>query len=160
MTADTMEVAMDAEEVKAVVEAVLKEREESGHRRLVRRPTSKVIDPTGKTWYSGAISKVQLIGYTLGLLGGVFSSVWAGMEVRDRLTVYPHVESMIEQSLDRHKAETRREMETLAPRFATAEDLNEVRQAVAVESATQSTQLAGIKEQLDRIEQRLARIGR
>ena len=149
-----------SQEIRAVVEEVLMEREKSAAHRFVRRSPSRHVDPEGRTWYSGAVSKAQVAMAVCGLIASVFSAVWAGMEVRDRLTVYPHVGVMIDERLGKHEVEARREMESLAPRFATAAELASVRQSTAVDLATQSTQLLAIKEQLDRIEQRLARSGR
>lgn len=148
------------QEIRALVEEVLQEREKSAAHRFVRRSPSRHVDPDGRTWYSGAVSKAQVAGALLGLVASVFSAVWAGMEVRDRLTVYPRVGSMIDERMGKHEIEARREMEAIAPRFATAVELSAVRQEVAVERATQSTQLLAIKDQLDRIEQRLQRVGR
>lgn len=149
-----------SQEIRSLIEEILQEREKSAAHRFVRRSPSRHVDPEGRTWYSGAVSKAQVAGAVISLLASVFTAVWAGMEVRDRLTVYPHVGVMIDERLGKHEVEARREMESLAPRFATAAELSAIRQEVAVERATQSTQLMAIKEQLDRIEQRLARSGR
>lgn len=150
---------MDDQDIRSIIDEVLREQAEDHHFRK-RAPLSKHTDPDGKTWYSGAISRVQAASAVLALLTTIFTGVWASMGARDQLTVYPHVETMIESRVSRHELDAREEMAAIAPRFATSVDLQSLRQEVAVGAMERQTQLVAIKEQLDRIEQRLNRLGR
>lgn len=146
---------MEPHEVRALVDEALLEH--AAHHPFRRRaPLSKHTDPDGKTWYSGAVSRVQALSAVLALLASIFAGIWASMGARDQLVVYPEVDRRIDRRLVSHEAQARREMETIAPQFVRVGELAALRQDLAVARA----QLEAIKEQLDRIEARPAHLGR
>lgn len=142
---------MEPQEMRAMVDEAL--REHDVHHPFRRRaPLSKHTDPDGKTWYSGAVSRVQAVSAVLALLASIFAGIWASMGARDQLVVYPEVDRRIDVRFAAHDAQVRREMDQISPQLAKASELALLRQDIAVLKA--QTEL--ILEQLNRIEPRQA----
>ena len=140
---------MEPHEIRAIVEDALREHAAS-QRFHKRAPLSKHTDPEGRTWYSGAVSRVQALSAVLALLASIFAGIWASMGARDQLVVYPEVDRRIDARFTAHDAQVRREMEQISPQLAKASELALLRQDIAVLKA--QTEL--ILEQLNRIEPR------
>lgn len=140
---------MEPHEIRALVDEAL--RKHAGSQPFRRRdPLSRHTDPDGKTWYSGAVSRVQALSAVLALLATIFAGIWASMGARDQLIVYPEVDRRIDARFVAHDAQVRREMEQISPQLAKASELALLRQDIAVLKA--QTEL--ILEQLNRIEPR------
>jgi len=144
----------DAEQIR---ELIREELEEHDKRHLfARREPTKITDQDGNEWITGALMKAEVIKFLWWALGAVASVVFAGLILFARVEIYPEVDDRIE--LHEKAAQTR--MLESVKGYATINDLAKVDAAVQVSRAERIQQFEAIKAQLDRIEERLDRVGR
>lgn len=126
------------------------------HRFAPRQP-ARIKDPaTGQEWITGALRKAEIVRFVVWLIGGLLAVTLSALAIYSKVEILPEVDHRIEL----HSTAARRQMEEIAPRFATASDLAALRKDTEVGATERRTQLIAIKEQLDRIEQRLSAMGR
>ena len=125
-----------------------------------RGPLSKQVDPEGKTWISATASRAQAIAIILSFLATIFAGIMASMAIRDEVKVYPRVQEIIDGRLKDHEAHVKQTMEAVKPLLASKEEVAELAKQLAVSRAERIEQYTAIQLQLNRIEDRLARIGK
>lgn len=146
---------MTDEELRETIRAEL-DAHDVRHRMAQRKPT-KITDPeTGKEWLTGALDKAELVRFAAWCVGGLAGLVFAGLVLFAKVEVYPEVDGRIKA----HAEAAKIEMQRITPQFASAVEVATLRKDLEISRAQRIEQFAAIQAQLDRIEQRLDRLGR
>lgn len=144
----------DAEQIRELIREELDEHDK--RHMFARREPTKITDPEGNEWITGALRKAEVVKFLWWSLTAVAGVVFAGLILFARVEVYPEVDNRIE----RHEKSAQSRMLESVKGYATIGDLNKLDAAVQVSRAERIQQFEAIKAQLDRIEERLNRGGR
>lgn len=144
----------DAEQIR---ELIREELEEHDRRHVfARREPTRITDPEGNEWITGALRKAEIIKFLWWAMGIVASVVLLGLILFAKVEIYPEVD----QRIGIHQEEAQRRMSDATKSFATLADVAKVDAALQVSRAERIQQFEAIKAQLDRIEERLNNGGR
>lgn len=144
----------DAEQIRELIREELDEHDR--RHMFARREPTKITDPEGNEWITGALRKAEVVKFLWWALSAVAGVVFAGLILFARVEVYPEVDERI---ISHEKAAQTRMAEAVKG-YATISDLAKVDAAVQVSRAERIQQFEAIKAQLDRIEERLNNGGR
>lgn len=144
----------DAEQIRELIREELEEHDK--RHVFARREPTKITDPEGNEWITGALRKAEVVKFLWWALGAVASVVFAGLILFARVEIYPEVNERIQI----HEEAAQRRMAEVSKNYATLSDVAKVDAALQVSRAERIQQFEAIKAQLDRIEERLNKGGR
>lgn len=150
---------MSEEELRALIRSEL-DAHDTRHV-FEQRKSSTITDPsTGKEWITSTLKKGEIVKFFAWAFSGVATIVLAGLLIFAKIEIYPETDRRTDAKIVAHSTAARIEMQALQPQFASASEVATLRKDLEVSRAQRIEQFEAIQQQLNRIEQRLARMGK